>query len=160
MKRIIVFGNSASGKSSLAKKLSLIHKLAHLDLDTLAWQLDADVPKRASLANSKKVIDSFIQGNDNWVIEGCYADLLSLVTKESTQAYFMDLPISECIENAKKRPWEPHKYESKQAQDANLDMLIEWIRAYETREDCFSKQAHMALYDAFEGEKTRIVRND
>ena len=26
------------------------------------------------------------------------------------------------------RPWEPHKYPSKEAQDANLALLIGWIR--------------------------------
>ena len=36
-KKIVIFGNSASGKSSLAKKLAKQDQLAHLDLDTLAW---------------------------------------------------------------------------------------------------------------------------
>ena len=36
-RKLVIFGNSASGKSSLAKKLAEQAQLAHLDLDTLAW---------------------------------------------------------------------------------------------------------------------------
>lgn len=36
MKRVHIFGNSGSGKSTLAKKVSVEHKLGHLDSDTLA----------------------------------------------------------------------------------------------------------------------------
>jgi len=160
MKKIIVFGNSASGKSSLAKKLSLIHSIAHLDLDILAWQEGIDVPQRRSLEESQKAMDRFINANEEWVIEGCYSDLLSLISNRANQAYFLNLPLEACIDNAKKRPWEPHKYESKQAQDANLGMLIDWIRAYEERTDSFSREAHMALYDSFSGQKTILISND
>jgi hypothetical protein len=37
----------------------------------------------------------------------------------------MNLPVAACIENARKRPWEPHKYASKAEQDKNLDRLID-----------------------------------
>ena len=38
MRKILIFGNSGSGKSTLAGKLCAGNGLAHLDLDTLAWQ--------------------------------------------------------------------------------------------------------------------------
>ena len=38
MNKVLIFGNSASGKSTLALKLASQYKLAHLDLDTIAWQ--------------------------------------------------------------------------------------------------------------------------
>ena len=160
MKKIIVFGNSSSGKSTLAKKLSVIDKLAHLDLDTLAWQEGGETPQRRPLDESKKMIDTFIEQHDEWIIEGCYSDLLSLISHEANQAFFLNLPLNECIENAKNRPWEPHKYESKQAQDDNLNFLIEWMKAYDTRTDCFSRGAHMALYESFKGQKSILVSND
>lgn len=56
------------------------------------------------------------------------------------------------------RPWEPHKYPSKEAQDANLEMLIGWIAEYETRTDTFSLAAHRALFDRFTGDKIELTK--
>ena len=159
MKKVLIFGNSSSGKSTLAKLLCDSEKLAHLDLDTLAWEATVP-PKRKSLNKSNEKIQEFIKSNDAWVIEGCYADLLEKVLPYSNEIIFMNLPIETCILNAKNRPWEPHKYESKAAQDANIEMLIDWISQYKQRTDTFSEQAHLAIYDAFQGSKMRYVSNE
>ncbi len=111
------------------------------------------------LNESKIKIDNFLANNGSWVVEGCYSDLLSMVIKEAQEVVFLNLPISECISNAKKRPWEPHKYPSKKAQDQNLEMLIDWIAQYELRTDSFSKKSHCALYDGFQGKKTMYTSN-
>lgn len=156
--KIIIFGNSGSGKSTLAKKLQVEHNLAHLDLDTLAWQA-TEPPCRKPLAASATAIESFMADNDCWVIEGCYADLLQLVVKQADHAIFMNLPIARCQQNARNRPWEPHKYASKAAQDANLDMLLGWIADYEQRQDEFCYQAHLKLYNQFPKNKQQITNN-
>ncbi len=158
MQKILIFGNSGSGKSTLARAFNHCLDLAHLDLDTLAWQ-PGSPPTRKPIAESALEISKFIDSNNNWVIEGCYSDLLALAAPAATKMIFMNLPIAACIENARQRPFEPHKYESKQAQDANLDMLIDWISQYDTREDTFSKAAHTALYNNFSGDKQIITNN-
>ncbi|MEX1033123.1 MAG: shikimate kinase [Cellvibrionaceae bacterium] len=158
MKRVLIFGNSGSGKSTLAAELCKTHNLAHLDLDTLAW-LPSSPPQRAPLEASDEKIQAFIRESDGWVIEGCYTDLLELVQAYATEVIFMNLPLALCVENAKNRPWEPHKYESKAAQDQNLDMLIDWISQYETREDVFSHAAHAIFYEQFSGKKSQYTAN-
>ena len=159
MRKILIFGNSGSGKSTLAKELCSSDKLAHLDLDTLAWE-ETDPPERKSLNESNEKIQKFIESSDGWVIEGCYADLLDKVLPFSNEIIFMKLPVEICILNAKNRPWEPHKYESKDAQDVNLEMLIDWISQYNQRTDTFSEQSHLALYDKFQGKKTIYISNE
>ena len=52
-----------------------------------------------------------------------------------------------------------NKYESKDAQDANLAMLLEWISQYYYREDEFSHQSHNAFFDRYTGKKTRMAKN-
>lgn len=158
MGKVVIFGNSGSGKSTLAKSLSQNHKLAHLDLDTIAWKVTVP-PERQAISVSNESIKIFLNQNNSWVIEGCYSDLLELVTPVADEVIFLDLPISTCIENAKYRPWEPHKYESKESQDANLEMLIAWISDYNSRTDTFSKKAHERLFDEFVGKKTRYNSN-
>jgi len=159
MKKIIIFGNSGSGKSTMAKKLCSEFSLAHLDLDTLAW-LPTTPPKRKPLFDSQKDILNFIKDNNGWVIEGCYSDLLQMAIEDSSELIFMNLPVELCILNAKNRPWEPHKYESKEAQDKNLEMLIEWISQYSERDDTFSKAAHEKLYEQYRSRKSMVIDNN
>lgn len=159
MRKILIFGNSGSGKSTLAKELCVKNKLAHLDLDTLAW-LPSSPPSRKPLLDSQKDISMFIESNEGWIIEGCYSDLLEIAIPESNEIIFMNLPIDACISNAKSRPWEPHKYETKEAQDANLGMLLDWIAQYPEREDTFSMTAHNELYEKYAGKKSVFTSNE
>ena len=162
VKKVVIFGNSASGKSSLAKKLAKQEQLAHLDLDTLAWLPAATAtspPQRQQLDVSMTEIKTFIEQHNAWVIEGCYSDLLAPILAKCSEIIFLNLPIESCIDNAKNRPWEAHKYESKAAQDANLAMLIDWIAQYDQRSDSFSKAAHQELYDGFSGNKQQYFSN-
>lgn len=159
LRKALIFGNAGSGKSTLAKSLCNVEGLSLLDLDTLAWEA-TDPPERKPLDESYRVIRSFVDSSDGWVIEGCYADLIEQVLSYATEVIFMNLPIEICISNAKKRPWESHKYESKEAQDANLEMLIDWISQYNQRTDACSEQSHRSLYEKFQGEKLMYVSNE
>ena len=159
MKKILIFGNSGSGKSTLAMKLCAVYGLAHLDLDMLAWQMTSP-PERKPLNESWLEIGKFIDENDGWVIEGCYTDLLERVVLESNELIFMNLPIKACVANANNRGWEPYKYESKQAQDANLKMLINWISQYCERTDTFSESAHNDLFINYPGKKMLVTSNE
>ena len=154
--RIVVIGNSASGKSTLASSLASEHGLEHLDLDTLAWQ-STTPPERVPLNIAEKELRQFTSRHDRWVVEGCYADLMALLLAEATELMFLDLPVEACQRNARVRPWEPHKYPSKDAQDANLAMLSDWIAAYPTRSGVLGRQAHQELFDSFKGKKQRRV---
>ena len=158
MSKILIFGNRGSGKSTLAKKLVKEEGVAHLDLDSLAW-LPETLPQRAPLADSKNKIENFVNYNDGWAIEGCYTDLLEIVAPLADEAIFMNLSIAQCVENAKQRSWEPHKYGSKEAQDNNLEMLIKWVEHYRERDDVFSYSSHFRIYEEFVGKKSIYKEN-
>lgn len=150
MKRILIFGNSGSGKTTLATQLAYEHHIPHLDLDSVSW---ASPGIRKAFEDSLSEIRSFIQENDSWVIEGCYGFLLAEVAVECAEMHFLNPGIDACLENNLQRPWESHKYESKAAQDKNLQMLQDWVREYETRQDEYSLQQHRAIFDNFKGVK-------
>jgi adenylate kinase family enzyme len=158
-RRIVIFGNSGSGKSTLARELSAQYDLSHLDLDSLAW-LDVIPPTRAPFSKSCELIDTFVNTNKEWVIEGCYSDLLLYVMRSATEVIFLNPGIDACVSNAKFRPWESHKYDSIEEQNMNLPMLVEWIEEYSERNDEFSLQQHRRLYDEFQGEKREYHSND
>ena len=159
MRNILIFGNSGSGKSTLARQLCRAENLSHLDLDTLAWR-PTTPPQRNPLDVSAVEISNFIDSNEGWIIEGCYVDLLEIAAPFSNEIVFMNLPVALCVENARKRPWEPHKYESRQAQDQNLNMLVNWIVQYENRTDTLSKAAHTRFYNDYPGRKKMITANE
>lgn len=154
--RVVIVGNSGSGKSALALRLTRIRGLAHLDLDTLAWE-PVMPPVRRPLADSAREIDTFTQTNRRWVVEGCYADLLTLALPLCTLLIFLNPGVEACVQNARTRRWEPHKYRSKAAQDANLNMLIRWISEYDSRAGELSLAAHRGLYDGFERDKLEFT---
>lgn len=158
MRKVLLFGNSRSGKSTLANEFKNSEGLAHLDLDELAW-LSSNPPKRAPLGESLPKIMEFTQCSDAWVIEGCYSDLLEVAVPEANEIVFLNLPVDLCIENTKNREWEPHKYPSKEKQDDNLEMLFDWISDYEHRNDVFSRNSHLKLYHSFIGKKTMFTSN-
>jgi adenylate kinase family enzyme len=159
LRKILIFGNSGSGKSTLAKKISSSEDVSHLDLDTLAWKPTIP-PERRALKESESEISNFVNSNGRWIIEGCYSDLLEIALPFSNEIIFMNLPVESCIENARNRPWEPHKYESERAQDNNLEMLIDWISQYSQRNDSFSEVAHKNLYEEYSGKKSMIFSNE
>ncbi|MEM1403580.1 MAG: AAA family ATPase [Pseudomonadota bacterium] len=158
LRRILIFGNSGSGKSTLAKQINCRLDIPHFDLDCIAWRPSVP-PSRRPLDESRAEILRFTNGRDEWVIEGCYADLLELAAPFATEAVFLNLPINVCLSNARRRPWEPHKYESKEAQDANLVMLLDWISQYESRTDEFSLSAHTQFFESFKGKKMMLREN-
>lgn len=112
------------------------------------------------IAESKILIEEFTALNEAWVIEGCYTDLLEILAEFATEIVFLNLPIEQCLQNASMRPWESHKYASKEAQDENLEMLLAWISQYENRDDVFSLTAHTSFYEGFAGKKTCILSNE
>jgi adenylate kinase family enzyme len=158
LSRIVIFGNSGSGKSTLAAALAREAGLEHLDLDTLAWD-KASPTQRRSLIESRNELSCFIQAHNEWVIEGCYSDLLSLAISHCDKLIFLNPGIEACIRNCRSRPWEPHKYPIVEAQNQNLEMLIRWVREYETRDDEFSLRRHRQLFAEFDGEKVEYADN-
>ena len=189
MARYVVLGNSGSGKSTLAARLAHAGGLAHLDLDTLAWRPTMP-PERRPVADSARDIAAFVAASERWVIEGCYADLVDValagtepspkplasrpeglelrsegpaeqdLRRSADRLLWLDPGVEACLANARARPWEPHKYPSQAAQDANLAMLLDWIRAYETRDDVCSRAAHRALFDRFRGDKLALTTRE
>ena len=159
MRRVVVFGNSGSGKSTLAKDYSDNFGLSHLDLDVLAWR-DTQPPTRLPREESAAKVQHFLDNNEDWIIEGCYSDLLGLVLGEASEIIFLNPGEETCVRNCRLRPWEPHKYASPEEQSRNLNMLIDWVRQYSIRADEFSLATHQKLFNEFCGIKTEFNSND
>jgi adenylate kinase family enzyme len=152
--RVLILGNSGSGKSTRARALGEAHGIAVLDLDSITW---AQPGVRRDLEESARALEAFLAAHDGWVIEGCYASLVERALPTCTELVFLDPGVEACLANNRRRDWEPHKYPSKETQDANLEFLQQWVREYYTRDDEYSHRAHLAVYAGFGGKKTHIT---
>ena len=151
--RILIFGNSGSGKSTLAKKLAKEHELTHLDLDAIVWE-----PGKVAVQRSPEAIEASLAGflslHPRWVIEGCYGELVQAASTHCTELVFLNPGLEGCLEHNRGRPWEPHKYASKAAQDEMLERLQAWVADYYVRRDHWSYHAHRRIFESFPGRKS------
>ncbi len=157
MKRFAILGNSGSGKSSLAKWLAASAGLDVLDLDTVGWEPDRPgTPRDAALAAAD--VAAFCASRTGWVVEGCYGDLIGAALAFEPVLVFLNPGVERCRANCRSRPWEPHKYRSKEEQDANLAFLLSWVAEYETRDGPMSLRAHRQTFAGYAGPKTELRR--
>jgi len=151
--KVLIFGNSGSGKSTLAAKLAREHGIPHLDLDSIVWEPGKIAVQRDGKDIMASLAD-FLSRNDQWVIEGCYGELVEAAAGHCSELVFLNPGLEACLANNRRRPWEPHKYASPQAQDAMLENLQAWVAGYYERLDAWSYHAHRRIFEAFDGTKT------
>jgi len=150
--KVLVFGNSGSGKSTYARALAARESLPHLDLDVIAWE-PGQVAVQRLPESFEGSLRSFIDLHPAWVIEGCYGELVRAASAHCTLMVFLNPGTGACLANNLKRPWEQHKYASLEAQNAMLSQLQEWVSGYTQRDDAWSYRAHREIFDAFTGPK-------
>lgn len=155
--KIVVFGNSGSGKSTYAKAVANQHGLAHLDLDSIVWEPGKVAVQRDARAVQASLM-SFVESEPAWVIEGCYGELVEAAASHCTQLVFLNPGEQACLANNLRRPWEPHKYASLEEQNSMLAVLQAWVAAYYTRDDAWSYSAHRRIFDAHPGSKVELRR--
>ena len=154
--RITIIGNSGSGKSTLARRLAAQHGVAVLELDAIVWE-----PEKIAVARPNEAVladlDRFFAEHNGWIIEGCYGELAEYSLRHAPELIFLNPGAEVCRANNLRRPWEPHKYATAEAQDAILAALLEWVDAYYTRTDGWSLSYHRRLYASYGGTKSEIT---
>jgi len=140
----------------MARALAERHQIAMLELDTVVWepgQIAVERPRDAIRAD----VERFLASNEQWVVEGCYGELVELVLGRCTHAIFLNPGLDACVANNRRRPWEPHKYASAEDQDAMLAKLLDWVAGYYVRDDQWSYGYHRRVFDSFAGMKTEMT---
>src|SRR5215471_20938754 len=144
--RVVVFGNSGSGKSTYAQALAARERIPHLDLDTIVWESNQIAVLRPAGA-IRASLDTFIADSPDWVIEGCYGELIEAAASSATELVFLNPGLDACLANNARRPWEPHKYASLEQQNAMLAHLQTWVTDYYHRAGPWSYAAHRRIFD-------------
>jgi adenylate kinase family enzyme len=154
--RIAILGNSGSGKSTLSHWIARRTGAAALDLDAVVWEPNQIAVPRSPTTATRDV-EMFCSERDSWIVEGCYASFVSVALRFEPHLLLLDPGRAACVKHCRARPWEPHKFESKTAQDEHLSSLLTWVSEYYTRDGDMSLAAHAACFDRYNGAKTRVT---
>lgn len=150
-RRIVIFGNSGSGKTTFARSLAERLQFDVLELDEVRWERRPD--RINSLERCREIIVDFMATRMSWVIEGLHASLLECALARATELHFLNPGFEVCRARALARPWDPRKSSSPEHQAALFRQYEPWFRSYDQRNDETSLAAHRALFGTFEGSK-------
>jgi adenylate kinase family enzyme len=157
MIRLILLGNAGAGKSTMARRIIGNRPISRLSLDEIAWDPG---PKRKPLEASLRLLNEFMQSHEEWIIEGCYSDLIEAALPHCTELRFLNPGTEVCVAHCHRRPWEPEKFSSPEDQTAMLNQLVQWVREYETRDDDYGLRRHRQVFDRFQGPKREYTSID
>ena len=74
--KVILLGNAGAGKSTLSRLMIAKQPAVQLALDDVAF---GGGTERRPLQGSIEVMRHWISGRSNWIIEGCYSDIIEPV---------------------------------------------------------------------------------
>lgn len=72
-RKIHIIGSVGSGKTTLAKELSLILSAAHYELDNVVWERSVEGDSRRSDKEKREILKDIID-SDGWIIEGAHTN--------------------------------------------------------------------------------------
>ncbi len=148
--RLVLLGNAGAGKSTMARRLIGSADIPRLSLDEIAWDRGT---RRKPLEQSLTLLHQFLRDHKEWIIEGCYSDLVEAALPHCTELRFLNPGVETCVAHCYRRPWEPSKFASAAEQNAMLSQLIQWVKDYETRDDEYGLKRHRRIFDSFPGPK-------
>lgn len=155
MKRILIIGNSGSGKSWLAARLAERLTIREVNLDTIVWQPGGFNQKRP-----QHKIDQAIQTlfqEPSWVVEGVFGALAEQLFDAADTLLFLDIDWSVCRDSLLSRGSESARQGDTMAAEKNFQQLLVWASEYGQRASKSSRQFHREQCDRFPNAKHRFT---
>ena len=156
MHRIVIIGNSGSGKSYLARKLDERLSIAPTHLDKLFWEPGGFNKKRPPEVVYREI--DAISKTPQWLVEGVFGELAARFLDRAECLIWLDVDWEYCHSNLLQRGSESSKQLDKEQAEENFRKLVIWASNYWERVDLRSHKGHKELFDSFNGYK-RVLRS-
>ncbi|UXI02376.1 AAA family ATPase [Photobacterium sp. TY1-4] len=158
MNKILIIGNSGSGKSWLSVRLSNQLQYPEVNLDAVVWEPGGFHQKRP-----QEVIDgelTRLSQETHWVVEGVFGALAEQLIDSADTLLFLDMDWELCEQSLLSRGSESSKQLDQGLAEKNFQDLLVWASAYYHRQSKNSRTFHHRLYAEFGGRKRHFTRRE
>lgn len=87
-KRIAIIGSTASGKSTLANKLSQLYELPHIELDQMLFENQSRKTDEEFRTAVKEVVE-----RPKWICDGVFYNLADIIWPKADIVIWLDVPL-------------------------------------------------------------------
>lgn len=157
--RISIIGQTASGKSTLARKISEKLNIPHLHIDRYWFEYGGGKLKCNDKEGIEKVrallkvkVEDFIK-QESWVSDGWYSKVQPIIAGCADEVIFLDIPLYRRLFNHLKRIIKNDRHKELTKWD-DIKYFIEIIRR-----NFSSKKSKMKQFSSEYASKIKILRN-
>lgn len=154
--RIAIVGTSGSGKTTLAQQIATVLGIPHIELDALHWE--ANWVEADPVVFRQRVMAAI--AGDQWVIDGNYSAVRSIVWERATALIWLNLPLYQVLSQVTWRTLKRGLYqtelwngnrESLRQGFCSRDSMILWVlRTYHHRRREYPKLISQPEYQHLE----------
>lgn len=155
MNKILIIGNSGSGKTWLGKRLAnTLHQEA-ISLDSIVWEPGGYNQKRSQETVSAEL--HHLANKEMWIVEGVFGALAETLLPYADVLIFLDMPWDICKTSLLERGSESAKQHDKARAEQNFNALIQWASEYDIRQSKNSHRFHQQLFTRFNKQGFRFT---
>ncbi|MBU2712991.1 AAA family ATPase [Zooshikella harenae] len=149
--KVVIVGNSGSGKTWLANEISQSLSIPKVSLDDLFWQQGGYTQKRDTREINYLINES--KKELAWIVEGVFGELAKEYLDIADCLIWLDLEWNICkqriLNRARENAQEPYYKQTEQS----LNALLQWAEQYYERRDLRSYLGHKKLFEMFDRNK-------
>jgi adenylate kinase family enzyme len=153
--RTVIIGNSGSGKSHLAKSLSLLHSSPVIHLDRIFWMPGGFNEKKSKDEAVREVEQK--RKENSWIVEGVFGELAELFLPRAQTLIYLEMDWATCQSGLKSRGSESSEQLDPVKAEENFSKLLLWAEQYWTRTNLCSHAGHTQLFSDFTGHKLKLT---
>ncbi|HEY9105899.1 MAG TPA: adenylate kinase [Roseateles sp.] len=152
--RLVIIGNSGSGRTWLATRLGTKVAAPVVHLDEIFW-LPGGFNEKRPTSQVMALVD-LKRAGERWISEGVYGNLARQFMLCAPSLVWLDPPWEVCRLRLESRGSESNAHMGREQSEEGLRQLVEWAQSYGSRQGSSGRAAHLALFESFNGPRVKL----